>query len=88
MEHALLMAEDSREYFWDFSVQAGIIAGSPVVQYVFTFGTESPLPGEGPVYHVHQLPSPAPTEEMIDAVVADSLRSLASEISRKRSSLN
>jgi hypothetical protein len=80
--------DEDREYFFDFSVQAGIIGGEPVVQYVFVLGTTSPLPGEGPLFHVRQLPFPAPSEDMIGEVVTESVKGLRSLISLKRAALN
>lgn len=88
LEDAIGRASGAREYFFDFTVQAGIIGGEPLVQYVFVLGTSSPLPGDGPLYHVRQLPYPAPTEDMIEAVVTESVKSLDSLAARKLASLN
>lgn len=75
-------------FFYDFSVQAAVMDGKPAVQYVFVVGTDSPLPEEGPIFTTNALAFPAPTQDMIGAVVSVSVKSLRELAAQKMAPLN
>lgn len=45
--------------------------------YTLLLSRGSPLLGQGPLFHLAQIPSPRPTAEMVDVQVADGMRQLA-----------
>lgn len=48
-----------------------------IVVYTIVLTRRSPLLGQGPLYHLAQIPSPRPTPEQVDEQVADGICQLA-----------
>jgi hypothetical protein len=48
-----------------------------VVVYTIVLTRRSPLLGQGPLYHLAQIPSPRPTPEQVDEQISDGIRQLA-----------
>lgn len=84
MDEAIRKRKMGVEYGYDVTWMPAQSPQGTVVVYTLVLTRQSPLLGQGPLFHLMQVPSPRPTAGQVEDLVTDGIRQLSELFERMK----